>query len=536
MSPSSSCDSGDVDSQASDSGPRGTPFTVDELDSGMTDLVNTQMVTEVFRLAGRNSKDHEKCFEACVQMVDDTDVILAISFRAWEKHPAIQVTLDALEEVNPTEGPSVWMPKAPVAVAAVAALNAPQIRLENGSRLMDHFNDNSLWDWVGAAIDFWSATSSIIHIFSHGGVANFVHTSPNDNLFQKRGSLLQPITLSLFIKRCIKDMGGPAKGGVWIWEKRTPAVLTYRREDVMKKGRRVLAKLGDDRYDQSVLDTPINSWLWSTSVRVLPADVKDKLLLWSFRYDNILNNELIKAREDLTEYHCVYQGAILAAQLKSEHLFKGLLDQGRCFASIIKDTVSRNVLEVIISKMQESNRTAHGHHDGLPKVVDARKALITRLTEYPQPLQVCPQNFAGLASVFDDETSRLNSISIFQQIFDASTCGTPECRALISAWLILLPQIDVTILPSLCFDIDKAKHRWALSNSTYGTSKLNKSKFSEMATSVSKIDPESPLMAYLVFRIYMPEILSHGDVALVERCLGAPKTVLGKRKAGELGN
>ncbi|KAJ4324173.1 hypothetical protein N0V84_004006 [Fusarium piperis] len=128
---------------------------IHELDAQEIQTVNEQMVREIFRMAGRKPADHAGCFQACVQMVKDTDVIRATDFKKWEQHPRIQAGLDKLELAEKTEiRGAIWMINAPVAVAAAAALNLPLMGFLNGGRLICAFDKNKLWGWVGCAIDF----------------------------------------------------------------------------------------------------------------------------------------------------------------------------------------------------------------------------------------------------------------------------------------------------------------------------------------------------------------------------------------------
>ncbi|UPK94512.1 hypothetical protein LCI18_005447 [Fusarium solani-melongenae] len=259
-------------------------MTVHELDEEELETVNRQTTHEIFRLTGRDPMDHACCFHACVQMVNDTDVIHATDFKEWEKH---SYGLD--EEYDP-EGPdilgTVWMMNAPVAVAAAAALNLPRIHIQKDSRLICAFNKSELWGWIGAAIDFWSSLSGpIVSTLPRGAILHLLHVAEMiDDSGQDQPAVypLQSITLPLFIHLRISQAGIPAQGEHWLQKRTFSEVYVTRREEVMQKGyTRVLAKLGSRHHDQAALAGPIDGWLTEDFIRVLPKDVKDKLWTWS---------------------------------------------------------------------------------------------------------------------------------------------------------------------------------------------------------------------------------------------------------------
>lgn len=163
-------------------------MTVQELDEREIQTVSRQMTCEIFRLAGRNPTDHASCFHACVQMVNDTDVIQGTNFKEWEKHSYVQVGLDNLQSAqgpddrydpeDPDSPGTVWMMNAPVAVAAAAALNLPRIRIQKDSRLICAFNKSELWGWIGGAIDFWSSLSGpIVSTLPRGAIVHLLHVA-----------------------------------------------------------------------------------------------------------------------------------------------------------------------------------------------------------------------------------------------------------------------------------------------------------------------------------------------------------------------
>ncbi|RMJ13844.1 hypothetical protein CDV36_006508 [Fusarium kuroshium] len=205
-------------------------ITVYDLTRREIGTVNDQMTREIFRLAGRNPTDHASCFQACVQMVNNTDVIHATDFKEWEKHQYVQTGLDSLQsaqwpehQYNPDDPDirgTVWMMNAPVAVAAAAALNLPHIHIQKDSRLICAFNKSELWGWIGAAIDFWSSLSRpIVSTLPRGAIVHLLNIADmTDESDQTQPTVypLQPITLPLFVHLRISQAEIPAQGKHWL--------------------------------------------------------------------------------------------------------------------------------------------------------------------------------------------------------------------------------------------------------------------------------------------------------------------------------
>ncbi|KAM6519513.1 hypothetical protein FALCPG4_013141 [Fusarium falciforme] len=453
--------------------------TVHELDGRELQTINTQMTREIFRLAGRNPTDHASCFHACVQMVNDTDVIHATDFKEWEKHSYVQVGLDNLQSAQgpddryDPENPAVWMMNAPVAVAAAAALNLPRIHIQKDSRLICAFNKSELWGWIGGAIDFWSSLSGpIVSTLPRGAIVHLLHVAEIiDDSDQGQPTVypLQSITLPLFIHLRISQAEIPAQGEHWLQKRTFSEVYVTRREEVMQKGyTRVLAKLGSQHHDQAALAGPINGWLTENFIRVLPKDVKGKLWTWSLQHHSQWQTSIAQATEDLTECYSFERTREVFAQLASSDL-QQFLNHGRCLVEALDNKVSRNILEKLAKKMRTHfSLEASEFWYVASEWREMKKRLIQNLslvgsrTETPGTLFMGPKG--------QDDRDAL--ARVIQQVADASICGTPKCPALIDTWLVLLPLMDYTLLPSICFDTTRAKQRWALAKQFPSSKKL----------------------------------------------------------------
>ncbi|KAI8715422.1 hypothetical protein NCS52_01049800 [Fusarium sp. LHS14.1] len=521
--------SGDDDDEPSNLDP--VPMTVDEICGADIEIVINQMVCEIFKLAGRNPENHSGCFQACVQMVKDTDVIHATDFKEWEKHEYIQTGLDNLDRAERTAGSAkpvtFWMTNAPLAVAAAAAINQPHIRVQDDSRFICTFNENNLWDWVGCAIDFWSTLSGPIASISTVSRATIVHLMDQNKTAEVEGLSkcavypFQSITLSLFVHFRISSMANPT--GDWLCKQMVSKVLTTRRGEAMEKGKEVLAKLGNENYDQDALREPIDQWLTLEFIHVLPKDVKERLWSWCLQHHSLWQPHIAQATEHSTEYYKIVRSPEISVRLAS-HKLQQSLDRGRCLVLLLEDTVSRSNLEMIAGWIRKEGGDER-------RVFSATTKLRSMMTDdlkvklSPERLGVQrsqEQLFAGPK----DGDDRNALVRIFQQIFDASMCVHPTCPALVDVLLVLIPKVDDTLLLSICADVEKAKQRRALDKVDLSRKSLDDESFSEMATTINKIDPGSLLVTYTLFLIYMCQILNDEDEALLIRCLEPPRAPL----------
>ncbi|KAJ4324174.1 hypothetical protein N0V84_004007 [Fusarium piperis] len=326
-------------------------------------------------------------------------------------------------------------------------------------------------------------------------------------------------------------MRGPTWGEHWLQEHMVPTVLTTRREEAMEKGERVLVKLGNENHGQDALRGPINEWLSESIIRVLPKDVKDKLWAWSLQNHSHWQIFIAQADEDLTEYDEVICSRQIRARFESCRLGR-YLDHGRCLVHILEDALLRACMERLVFRMREAEANMFPANANPSNMVEVLITGLKSKLSPMQPLTQRPQN--PLSAGPRDEHDRSALVRIMQQVFDASILATPNCPALVDVWMVLLPMMDYALLPSICFDTEKAKQRWALAKKHPWRRVVDEEMFSMMAAMINKTDPESLLVAYMGFLIYMPQILNEKDSALLERCLQRPeadrKVVPGGRK------
>ncbi|KAM0436029.1 hypothetical protein ACHAPT_002921 [Fusarium lateritium] len=140
------------------------------------------------------------------------------------------------------------------------------------------------------------------------------------------------------------------------------------------------------------------------------------------------------------------------------------------------------------------------------------------------PVVQSPQNRPLAGPKYEHD--RIAFVRVIQKILDASICLTPKCPALVDTWLVLVSVMDYTLLSSFCFDADKARERRGVAKKHPRDKALDDEEFSKMATTINKTDPESQLMAYTIFRIHMPQILSEKDLVPLGRYLESPKPVI----------
>lgn len=497
--------------------------TVYRLDLQEVQTINEQMVREIFRMAGRRPTDHAGCFQACIQMVNDTSVIHATDFKKWEGNPRIQAGLDKLELAERSQiWGAIWMINAPVAVATAAALNLPRIRIPKDSRLINAFDKKNLWAWIGHAIDFWSTLpGSIVSTFRHENIVTLMHLRPTidtgNALDHHTVSLFPSITLPLFVRSRTAEVERSPWAERWLQARMVSTVVTTRREEAMKKGERVLAKLGNGDHDQGSLRDPINEWLNESIIRVLPEDVKEKLLVWSLQHHSHWQTIITQASQDLIEHDQVTCSREIFARLESQTP-KGRLDHGRCLVRVLENARSRAAMERLVFLMQKADARE------FPVSADDWEAMTCVLEPKPshmQPLAQSPKSPLFMGP--NDGRDRSGLARIMQQVFDASILVTPKCPALVDVWMVLLPMMDCTLLPSICLDGEKAKQRWVLAKRQPWRRVVDDGAFSKMATMVNKADPEGLLVAFMSFLIYMPQILNERDSTLLEHCLQRPE-------------
>lgn len=507
-------------------------ITVHDLDEVEIETVNSQMTREIFKLAGRNPTDHENCFDACVQMVKDTDVIHATDFKEWEKHRYVQAGLDSLQTAQGPEDPdiseSVWVMNAPVAVAAAATLNLPRIHIQKDSRLICAFDKSELWGWIGGAIDYWSSLPGpMVSTLPRGTIIHLLQViDMNCDSYQGQPPFypLQSITLPLFIHLRISQAEIPDRGEHWLQNRTFTEFSVTRREEAMEKGKEVLAKLGSQHHNQAFLSLPINRWLTESFIRVLPKDVKNKLWTWSLQHHSQWQTTIAQATEDLTEHYAFSRTREVFARLASSD-FQQCLDPGRCLVEALDDKVSRDILEKLAKNMRDWISLKD------PQICYADREWKEMSERLIQNLSLVGSHTGTPGKLFmgpKDKDDRNSLVRVIQQVVDASICGTPKFPALVDAWLVLLPLMDYTLLPSICFDAARARGRRGLAKEFPSSKNLDEEEFSKMATLVNHIDPKSMLVAYAVFYSYMPRVVRRKDSELLERCLARHKTLTTK--------
>lgn len=248
--------------------------------------IQEQMASEIFKLAGRDPKQHAACFTACVKLIENTKVVYATNMNSWLNDNPITIgkVLDDFKNTDRTGRTSnLCMISATTAVVIAAALNQQHIYVDG--KMNQHVTKefSKIWAYLGIAIDVWPEVEDsqffiktdptcleypVVRKISRG---KFVVKTP------ETGEELTPLMLLATAR--LNGWVTPSPDASWLKKAKIDSEQIIHRRKALNDGKRVIDKLGNRKYKQSDKNfmREMKAWLSEPVIRVLPDDIKNRV-------------------------------------------------------------------------------------------------------------------------------------------------------------------------------------------------------------------------------------------------------------------
>ncbi|KAF4944889.1 hypothetical protein FSARC_14549, partial [Fusarium sarcochroum] len=412
--------------------------------------IYNQMVSEIFKLAGRDPHDHPECFAACVLKVDSTEVIRASDFTTWGNHPLLAGELDQFNRANKAGRSNVfYMIPATTAVTIAAVLNQKYINVDSCdiSSAMNLFSKSNVWAYLGTAIDVWpqladtqflvkqhekSSERPVVGKGAFGKVC--VHTSEFDRI----------TPLMLLSMARINGWVKPVPGASWLKKDAVDCEQIIHRRKALNDGKKVIEKLGNRKFkqDDKIFMRGMRAWLSEPVIRVLPDDIK---------------NPISASEEDLKKWKFMGKTEGTVASLISHDI------DWQDLAHKVQDGKSTEAIKTVVEfaeKVRAIHQTRRNYiSDAAPGLMEVRKTLLEQQSDCP-PLQQVFGSALNQCFLSQETDGRKNIlIGALQRLFDNIVYVVSRSHALCSAFLDLASKADATIIPCLDLDVARAKAR-----------------------------------------------------------------------------
>jgi hypothetical protein len=248
--------------------------------------IQDQMVGEIFKLAGRDPKQHAACFAACVTLTETTKVVYATDMSTWLNDNPISIAkvLDDFKNSDrAAKASNICMISATTAVTIAAFLNQQHVYVDE--KVNQHVTKefSKIWAYLGIAIDVWSQVEDsqffiktdpesleypVVRKISRG---RFVVKTP------ETGEEITPLMLLATAR--LNDWVTPSPDASWLKKAKVDSEQIIHRRKALNDGKNVLEKLGNRKYKQNdkIFMREMKAWLSEPIIRVLPDDIKNRV-------------------------------------------------------------------------------------------------------------------------------------------------------------------------------------------------------------------------------------------------------------------
>ncbi|KAM0197057.1 hypothetical protein ACHAPI_005278 [Fusarium lateritium] len=419
--------------------------------------IQDQMVSEIFKLAGRDPKQHTACFAACVKLTETTKVVYATDMSTWVKDNPISIAkvLNDFKNADRTAKTSnICMISATPAVAIAAALNQQHIYVDEKVNQCVTKEFSKIWAYLGLAIDVWSQIEDSQF---------FVKTHPESSEFPvvrkiSRGRFLvrtpetgQEITpLMLLATARLSGWVTPSPEASWLKKAKVDSEQIIHRRKALNDGKNVLEKLGNRKYKQNdkIFMREMKAWLSEPVIRVLPDDIKNRVC-WLPTIDG--------AEEDLDVWRFPAKADATVATFFSDDI------DWQKLALTIRDEDSTRAVKKLFQLAEEAREIQRSQKDYLPNAVpnlmEIRKTLLEGKAD-SAPSQAVFSSALNQCFLSQEANGRKNIlVGALQRLFDNIVDVVPIDHSLCSAFFDLASNLDEVVISCIDLNVDRAKKR-----------------------------------------------------------------------------
>ncbi|KAM0341144.1 hypothetical protein ACHAPU_010159 [Fusarium lateritium] len=412
--------------------------------------INDQMVSEIFKLTGKDPKSHEACFSACVKMVESTRVIYATNLTEWinDNPTSIAKALDDFNHSNlTTKTNSFCTVSATTAVTLAAALNQKHIYVDLKPNQRITKECSKIWGYLGVAIDVWPQTEDSQFFVKRdpkgldkpivGRIARgkfVVTTSESDE---------GTTPLMLLSLARLEGWVIPARVPTWLETATVNSQQIIHRRKVLDDGKKILEKLGNRKFKQNDKSFMREMKAWLSE----PCNQNNKDWL------PIIDG----AEEDLSVWK--FSGktdATVATFISNDVDWKDLCMQ-------VRDEVSTGAIRKLVElagearKVQNSQKSYLEH--AVTSLMEIRKTLIEDKPDHRQSQEIF-SSALNQCFLSQDVNGRKNIlIGALQRLFDNIVDVVPIHHALCCAFFDLASKVNEAVISSIDLNIDRAKKR-----------------------------------------------------------------------------
>jgi hypothetical protein len=241
------------------------------------------MVSEIFKLAGRDPRQHAACFAACVKLTETTKVVYATDMSSWLKDNPISIVKvfdDFKNTDRAAKTSNICMISATTAVTIATALNQQHIYVDE--KVNQHVTKEFFksWAYLRIAIDVWSQVEDsqffvttdpesleypVVRKISRG---KFVVKTPETGEEINPRMLLATARLNGWVT--------PSPDASWLKKAKVDSEQIIYGQKALSDGKKVLEKLGNRKYKQNdkCFMREMKARLSEPVIRVLPDDIK----------------------------------------------------------------------------------------------------------------------------------------------------------------------------------------------------------------------------------------------------------------------
>ncbi|CAJ0541743.1 Ff.00g082030.m01.CDS01 [Fusarium sp. VM40] len=412
--------------------------------------IQEQMASEIFKLAGRDPKQHAACFTACVKLIENTKVVYATNMNSWLNDNPITIgkVLDDFKSTDRTGRTSnLCMIPATTAVVIAAALNQQHICVDG--KMNQHVTKevSQIWAYLGIAIDVWpevedsqffvktdlgSLEYPVVRKISRG---KFVVKTP------ETGEELTPLMLLATAR--LNGWVTPSPDASWLKKAKVDSEQIIHRRKALNDGKRVIDKLGNRKYKQNDKNfmREMKAWLSEPVIR----NDKDWLPI------------IDAAEEDLSVWRFAGKAEATVATFFSDDI------DWQKLALNVRDQDSTRAINKLVQLAEQAQEIQRSQKDYLPHAVpslmEIRKTLIEDKADSP-PSQAVFSSALNQCFLSQEANGRKNILvgalqRLFDNIVDVVSINHPLC----SAFFDLASNVDEVVISCIDLNVDRAKKR-----------------------------------------------------------------------------
>ncbi|KAF9761795.1 hypothetical protein IL306_003698 [Fusarium sp. DS 682] len=485
--------------------------------------INDQITREVFRLVGRDPKDHVECFKACLKTIETTKVIEATDYATWEKQDPIANALEEFFHTNrTTKSNNFYMIPATTAVAIAATLNMKNVVIKpdsNHQNIISVFSKSAIWAYLGLAIDIWTQTGESLF---------FVKKPEDDSKFPTVGKIARgkfAVTTKdsgdtitpLMLLTMARSSGWvkSAPGALCLKKGTADAPQIIHRRQALSEGKGILDRLGNRKFKQndSTFIKEVKAWLSEPIIRVLPEEAKNRLC----------------ADEDLSVWKYTGKtGAVLASLISDDIDWVRLVQQ-------VKDAESTAAVKKLVELSDKAREIQISQQTYLQEAVPNLMELRTALLE--QPGNQSFQQVFGPAwnqCLLNQEADGTKNIIVgaLQRLFDTIAYVVDRKNPMYGAFLDLASKMDVAVMSSLDLDLARAKDRHGKRLNFNDELSYRNEIVANVAEAVGKLDRGSASQE-LLLRSKLCSILDSADALILKENLPGETNIVAPTNTNE---